>query len=85
MVSGACFAHPGHDVFCVDKNAGRIVRLPKGVMPIHEPGRDKLVSDNVEAGRPKFGTDRGLAVGDADAVSTAVGTPTTASSCEADC
>ncbi|TAJ84863.1 MAG: UDP-glucose 6-dehydrogenase, partial [Reyranella sp.] len=48
LVSGACFAHFGHDVFCVDKDAGKIDRLLKGVMPIYEPGLDKLVSDNVE-------------------------------------
>jgi UDPglucose 6-dehydrogenase len=77
LVSGACFAHFGHDVFCVDKDAGKIDRLLNGVMPIYEPGLDKLVADNVEAGRLKFGTDlAAAAVGDADAVFIAVGTPT---------
>ncbi len=76
LVSGACFAHFGHDAFCVDKDAGKIERLLKGVMPIYEPGLDKLVSDNVDAGRLRFGTDLAAAVGDADAVFIAVGTPT---------
>ena len=76
LVSGACFAHFGHDVFCVDKDAAKIERLLKGVMPIYEPGLDKLVADNVEAGRLSFGTDLAAAVGDADAVFIAVGTPT---------
>ena len=66
----------GHDVACVDKEAGKIARLRKGEMPIYEPGLDKLVADNVRAGRLSFGTDLGEAVGNADAVFIAVGTPT---------
>ena len=54
LVSGACFAQFGHDVVCVDKDAGKIDRLRKGEMPIYEPGLDELVADNVEAGRLAF-------------------------------
>src|SRR4029453_7598531 len=76
LVSGACFAQFGHDVICIDKEEGKIARLHKGEMPIYEPGLDKLVADNVKAGRlssPPKPTD---AVGNADAVFIAVGTPT---------
>ena len=76
LVSGACFAHFGHDVICVDKEAARIARLRKGEMPIYEPGLDKLVADNVQAGRLSFGDRLAEAVGNADAVFIAVGTPT---------
>ncbi len=76
LVSGACFAHFGHDVICVDKDAGKIERLRKGEIPIFEPGLDKLVADNARAGRLSFSTQLGDAVGDADAVFIAVGTPT---------
>jgi UDPglucose 6-dehydrogenase len=76
LVSGACFAHFGHDVICVDKEAARIARLRKGEMPIYEPGLDKLVADNVHAGRLSFGERLDDAVGNADAVFIAVGTPT---------
>jgi UDPglucose 6-dehydrogenase len=76
LVSGACFAHFGHDVICVDKAAARIARLRKGEMPIYEPGLDKLVADNVQAGRLSFGDRLAEAVGNADAVFIAVGTPT---------
>ncbi len=76
LVSGACFAQFGHDVVCVDKDADKIARLLVGEMPIYEPGLDKLVSDNVRANRLAFGTDLGEAVGNADAVFIAVGTPT---------
>jgi UDPglucose 6-dehydrogenase len=76
LVSGACFAHFGHDVICVDKEAARIARLRKGEMPIYEPGLDKLVADNVQAGRLSFGDRLAEVVGNADAVFIAVGTPT---------
>src|SRR5712672_567342 len=76
LVSGACFAHFGHDVVCVDKDAGKIGRLRQGEMPIYEPGLDQLVEANVTAGRLSFGTALGEAVHDADAVFIAVGTPT---------
>ena len=76
LVSGACFAQFGHDVVCVDKEAAKIERLRKGEIPIYEPGLDKLVADNVRAGRLSFGTSLQDAVGNADAVFIAVGTPT---------
>src|SRR5437868_3916058 len=76
LVSGACFAHFGHDVVCVDKDAAKIGRLRQGEMPIYEPGLDQLVAANVTAGRLSFGTALGEAVHDADAVFIAVGTPT---------
>ena len=76
LVSGACFAQFGHDVVCVDKEAAKIERLRKGEIPIYEPGLDKLVADNARAGRLSFGTSLHDAVGDADAVFIAVGTPT---------
>ena len=40
LVSGACFADFGHDVICVDKDAGRSTRCRRGEMPIFEPGLD---------------------------------------------
>jgi UDPglucose 6-dehydrogenase len=76
LVSGACFAQFGHDVVCVDKEAAKIARLRKGEMPIYEPGLDKMVVDNMRAGRLAFATGLGDPVGNADAVFIAVGTPT---------
>ena len=75
LVSGACFADFGHDVVCVDKDAGKIDALHAGRMPIYEPGLDALVAANVSAGRLTFTTDLGQAVAGADAVFIAVGTP----------
>ena len=75
LVSGACFADFGHEVICVDKDAGKIAALERGEMPIYEPGLDDLVASNVKAGRLKFTTDLAPAVKAADAVFIAVGTP----------
>src|SRR3954463_13062121 len=74
LVSGACFAQFGHDVVCIDKDPAKIDRLKKGGIPIYEPGLDRLGAENVRAGRLSCTTE--LAVGDADAVFIAVGTPT---------
>ncbi|MDB5584383.1 MAG: UDP-glucose 6-dehydrogenase [Bradyrhizobium sp.] len=75
LVSGACFSDFGHDVICVDKDAGKIAALEAGRMPIYEPGLDALVAANVAAGRLTFTTDLKTAVAGADAVFIAVGTP----------
>lgn len=75
LVSGACFADFGHVVTCVDKDAERIARLMRGEMPIFEPGLDELVRTNVSAERLAFTTDLAAAVGGADVVFIAVGTP----------
>jgi len=76
LVSGACFAEFGADVTCIDVDQEKIDRLNQGIMPIYEPGLDELVVRNVTAGRLKFTTKYDPAVGDADLVFIAVGTPT---------
>jgi len=75
LVSGACFAEFGADVVCVDMDANKIGQLNSGQIPIYEPGLDSLVAVNVEADRLKFTTDLEDAVGVADLVFIAVGTP----------
>lgn len=75
LVSGACFADFGHDVICVDKDAGKIARLLAGEMPIYEPGLDQLVGSNVGAGRLSFTTELSESIKGADAIFIAVGTP----------
>jgi UDPglucose 6-dehydrogenase len=75
LVSGACFADFGHEVTCVDKDQAKIAALERGEVPIYEPGLNDLVAANTRAGRLKFTTDLPSAVGAADAVFIAVGTP----------
>jgi UDPglucose 6-dehydrogenase len=75
LVSGACFADFGHDVVCVDVDPKRVADLREGRIPIYEPGLDALVASNAAAGRLVFTTDLGSAVGGAEVVFIAVGTP----------
>jgi len=75
LVSGTCFSDFGHDVTCIDKDAGKIRELQKGKLPIFEPGLDALVASNVAAGRLSFTSEPAAAVRAADAVFLAVGTP----------
>jgi UDPglucose 6-dehydrogenase len=76
LVSGACFSDFGHDVVCVDKDAGKIAQLQRGEVPIYEPGLEALIRKNASAGRLAFTTDLVSGVAEADAVFIAVGTPT---------
>ncbi len=57
LVTGACLADAGNHVVCVDVDAGKIERLKRGEIPIHEPGLDALIKRNAEAGRIEFTTD----------------------------
>jgi UDPglucose 6-dehydrogenase len=75
LVSGACFSDFGHEVICVDKDAGKIEALERGVMPIFEPGLDTLVARNVAGRRLSFTIDLAGAVDGAEAIFIAVGTP----------
>src|SRR5712671_3812805 len=75
LVSGTCFADFGHQVTCVDKDAGKIASLHRGEIPIFEPGLDALVASNVRQSRLAFGDDMKSAVGNAEVVFIAVGTP----------
>src|SRR5437868_184112 len=75
LVSGACLADFGHQVTCIDKDAGRIAALCRGEMPIYEPGLHALVQSNAREERLKFATAIARPVGEADVVFLAVGTP----------
>lgn len=76
LVSGACFAEFGANVTCIDVDQAKIDRLNAGEVPIYEPGLDDLVARNKAAGRLRFTTRYDPAVGEADLVFIAVGTPT---------
>ena len=76
LVSGACFADLGVEVAVVETDPGKLAVLRGGDIPIYEPGLDRLVAENVAAGRLSFGDDLAAAVDGAEAVFIAVGTPT---------
>ena len=76
LVSGACFAEFGSEVAVVETDPRKLSALRDGRMPIFEPGLDRLVAENVRAGRLHFGDDLATALDGAEAVLIAVGTPT---------
>jgi UDPglucose 6-dehydrogenase len=76
LVSGTCFSEFGHFVTCVDKDEKKIEDLKQGKIPIYEPGLDQMVEENVASGRLTFTTEPKEAIGEADAIFIAVGTPT---------
>ncbi|MDE6045879.1 MAG: UDP-glucose/GDP-mannose dehydrogenase family protein, partial [Alistipes sp.] len=75
LVSGACFAEMGVDVTCVDVDARKIAGLRAGEIPIYEPGLERIVRNNMEAGRLHFETDLTKCIDDVEIVFSAVGTP----------
>ncbi|SDE69259.1 UDP-glucose dehydrogenase family protein, partial [Belnapia rosea] len=75
LVSGACFAEFGINVCIVDTDPAKVEALHRGVIPIYEPGLDKLVIDNQKDGRLSFTTSLEEAMEGADCVFLAVGTP----------
>jgi UDPglucose 6-dehydrogenase len=76
LVSGACFADLGINVCVVERDSSKLALLNDGKMPIYEPGLDRLVHENVAAGRLRFTADLASAVAGVEAVFIAVGTPT---------
>ena len=77
LVTGACMAHLGRQVTCVDTDEERIGGLKSGRMPFYEPGLAELVARGVEGQRLSFAGSDDLAgiVGEADLVFIAVDTP----------
>src|SRR6266566_2880648 len=75
VITRACFAQFVVEVTCVDFDSGKIERLLAGVMPIYEPGLERLVLKNAQAGRLRFTTDVREAVEHALVIFLAVGTP----------
>jgi UDPglucose 6-dehydrogenase len=75
LVTGTCFAEMGHQVICVDKDAGKVKLLQAGGMPIYEPGLEELVKRNVAAGRLSFTNSTAEGVTKSDIIFIAVPTP----------
>ncbi|MGR3718031.1 MAG: UDP-glucose dehydrogenase family protein [Thermohalobaculum sp.] len=75
LVSGVCFSDFGHEVVCIDRDAGKIAGLDRGEVPIFEPGLEALMRKNIAAGRLTFSTDLAAGMKGAEAVFIAVGTP----------
>src|SRR3989442_1563960 len=57
LVTGACLANLGHSVTCLDVDKAKVRSLQSGQIPIYEPDLDRLVAEQVGAGRLGFVTD----------------------------
>jgi UDPglucose 6-dehydrogenase len=75
LVTGACLADIGNNVFCLDVDASKIATLNAGGIPIYEPGLDAVVESNVAANRLSFSTDIEASVAFGDIQFIGVGTP----------
>jgi UDPglucose 6-dehydrogenase len=75
LVTGACLAELGNDVFCLDVDQRKIDLLNNGGIPIHEPGLEQVVARNRAAGRLHFSTDVAASVAHGQLQFIAVGTP----------
>ncbi|WP_119069482.1 UDP-glucose dehydrogenase family protein [Rubrobacter indicoceani] len=75
LVTGACLAHLGHRVVCVDVDAGKVESLSRGVIPIYEPRLEKMVSEAIERGSISFTTGLPGVVQGAEILFVAVSTP----------
>lgn len=75
LVSGTCFSELGLNVVCVDVNEEKVENLKKGIIPIYEPGLERMVLRNMEAHRLRFSSNLKSELDNVDVVFIAVGTP----------
>ncbi|MGQ9838862.1 MAG: UDP-glucose dehydrogenase family protein [Cyanobacteriota bacterium] len=75
LVTGACLAHLGHHVICVDNNPAKIEGLQRGRLPIYEPGLEELVREGSARGLLQFTTHLQTGIQNSQVVFIAVGTP----------
>jgi len=75
LVTGACLADAGNNVFCLDVDERKIARLNRGEIPIFEPGLKAIVKRNEAADRLRFSADVAASVAHGDIQLIAVGTP----------
>jgi len=75
LVTGACLAELGNDVFCLDLDQAKIDILNSGGVPIYEPGLKEMIERNRRAKRLQFSTDIAASVAHGEIQFIAVGTP----------
>ncbi|WP_310489046.1 UDP-glucose/GDP-mannose dehydrogenase family protein [Chamaesiphon sp. VAR_69_metabat_338] len=75
LVTGACLAHIGHDVICVDNNPDKVALMKSGQSPIYEPGLADIMRSAMATNRLQFTTDLAAGVAHGEVLFIAVGTP----------
>ena len=59
LVTGACLAAAGHEVFCTDIDAKRIDQLKAGKVPIYEEHLDEVLKRAVAEKKISYTSDAG--------------------------
>jgi len=75
LVTGTCFSEMGNNVTCIDIDTKKVTDLKNGVIPIFEPGLERMVQKNVDANNLHFSTRLKDGLANAAIVFIAVGTP----------
>jgi UDPglucose 6-dehydrogenase len=75
LTTGACLAHLGHQVTCVDVDEDKVERLRQAEIPIREDGLEQLVVEGLRSGRLEFTTDAPAAVQDSEFICLCVPSP----------
>ena len=75
LVTGACLADVGFEVFCIDIDEVKVAKMKRGESPIYEPGLENILKTNIEKGRLHFFTDLKSVLDEVEAIFSAVGTP----------
>lgn len=75
LVTGACLAHIGHDVICIDNNEEKVKLMKSGQSPIFEPGLSEIMQSAINSGNIEFSSDLAAGVHHGEILFIAVGTP----------
>jgi UDPglucose 6-dehydrogenase len=75
LVTGACLAAAGHEVFCTDIDKKRIDLLNAGKVPIYEEHLDEVLKRVTAEKKISFTDDAGEAIRAGDVIFICVGTP----------
>ena len=75
LVTAACFAEMGNQIYCVDINPAVIETLNNGGIHIYEPGLEDIVQRNIVDKRLTFTTDLGEGMENSLFIFNCVGTP----------
>ena len=75
LVTGACLAAAGHEVFCTDIDENRIAQLKAGKVPIYEEHLDEVLQRAAKEKKISYTTDAGEAIRSGDVIFICVGTP----------
>ncbi|MEH1898668.1 MAG: UDP-glucose/GDP-mannose dehydrogenase family protein [Nostoc sp.] len=75
LVTGACLAHIGHDVICVDNNEEKVKLMKSGQSPIFEPGLSEIMQSAIQTEKIHFTSDLAAGVSHGEILFIAVGTP----------